>query len=77
MISLKQEAAPQLVSLVKNWKQQLTWVVRLGFSRADTVNVLAGAAAISTLNYTGIPVLRRRIPMNGELVWLGDLSFSP
>lgn len=60
MISLKQEAAPQLVSLVKNWKQQLTWVVRLGFSRADTINVLARAAVISTLNYTGIPVLRRR-----------------
>ena len=49
MISLKQEMAPQLVSLVKNWKQ---WVVRLGFSHADTVNVLARAAVISTLNYS-------------------------
>lgn len=44
--------APQLVSLVKHWKQPLTWVVRLGFSHADTVNVLARAAVISTLNYS-------------------------
>lgn len=52
MTSLKQEMAPQLVSLVKHWKQPLTWVVRLGFSHADTVNVLARAAVISTLNYS-------------------------
>lgn len=52
MNSLKQETAPQLVSVLKNWKKKFTWVVWLGFSHTDTVNVLARAAVISTLNYS-------------------------
>lgn len=52
MIRLNQETASPLVSLLKKRKQQLTWVVWLGFCYADTVNVLARAAAISTLNYS-------------------------
>jgi hypothetical protein len=52
MSSLKSEISSLLVSPVKKWKQQLSWVVCLGFCPADAVSVPARPAVTWTLNYS-------------------------